>query len=317
MLLIKRKFWEETCTKVNAITLSQLEATAVEIRETGKCTDPDILTLERHVQIVASKTLHSFAKCANQATHIKALMLSDGRPVFWITINPSDLRRMLVLIFAGMRYQDNSINNSAEIFARTTAIINPIAVAHFFETTYYSIFEHLMAAGSKDRGLLGRVPIYFGIIETNGQGMLYLHCLVWLRDAYHISKLCDRLQADSEYAACVVEFVNRIIRCSIVLEDKTRAPKFEAPSAFLDESDSSFALKLDIDSNIMAMRYQMHSSNHNAICYKYGATAIGQYRFDFPRPKNKRNKITAQGNIEVFRNYIWINPWCSAIAFLI
>lgn len=165
--------------------------------------------------------------------------------------------------------------------------MNPVAVARFFETTCCGIFEHLMAAGSKDGGLLGPVSTYFGIVETNGQGMLHLYCLVWLRDVFHISKLRDRLQTDSEYAARVVEFVNCIIRYSIVLEDKTRVPKFEAPSASLDEWDSSFALKLDVDSNAMAMRYQMYSSIHNATCYKYGAAATGQCRFDFPCPKNE------------------------------
>lgn len=167
-LLTKRKFWEETCAKVNAITLSQLEAAAVEIRKTGKYTDPDILTLERQVQIIASKTPHSFAKCANKATHIKALMLSDGIPVLWITINPSDLQSTLVLILAGMRYQDNGINNSAEVLARKTAIMNPVAVTYFFEATCHGIFEHLLVAGSKDEGLLGPVSTYFGTVETNG-----------------------------------------------------------------------------------------------------------------------------------------------------
>lgn len=49
LLLTKRKFWGKTCTKVNVITLSQLEAAAAEIKETSKYTDPDILMLEQQV----------------------------------------------------------------------------------------------------------------------------------------------------------------------------------------------------------------------------------------------------------------------------
>lgn len=64
----------------------------------------------------------------------------------------------------------------------------------------------------------------------------------------------------------------------------------------------------------MAKRFHMHSSTHNATCYKYGAAATGQFRFDFPRPMNEQTKITAQGNIEIFRNNVWVNPWCPAIA---
>ena len=124
-------------------------------------------------------------------------------------------------------------------------------------------------------------------------------------------------QLIAEYVARVVVFINRIIRCSIKPEDEAKAPQPNAPSASLDESDSSFALKLDADLNAVAKRFQMHSSTHNATCYKYGAAAIGQCRFDFPRPMNKQTKITAQGNIEVFRNNVWVNPWCPAIASLI
>lgn len=95
------------------------------------------------------------------------------------------------------------------------------------------------------------------------------------------------MQADFEYAARIIEFVNCMIRCSTVLEDKTQAPKFKAPSAFFDESDLSLALKLDVDSNAMAMTYQMHLLTHNTICYKYGAAATKEYRFDFPHLKNE------------------------------
>ena len=189
LLLTKRKFLRQTCAKINVITLSQLEAVAAEIKETVKCTDPDILMLKQQVQIVTSKTPHSFAKCANQATHFKTLMLSNRMPVLWITINPFDLRSTLVLILAGMRYEDNGVNNSVEVFARMTATMNPVAVTRFFEAICRSIFEYLLAAGYKDGGFFGPVSTYFGTVETNGRGMLHLYCLVWLRDAFHISQL--------------------------------------------------------------------------------------------------------------------------------
>ena len=112
-------------------------------------------------------------------------------PVLWITINLFDLRSILVLIFAGMQYEDNGVNNSAEVFARMTAIMSSVAVACFFEATCCGIFEYLLAAGSKDGGLLGPISTYFGTVETNGRGILHLHYLVWLCDTFHISQLRD------------------------------------------------------------------------------------------------------------------------------
>lgn len=81
MLLTKKKFWEKTYAKVNTITLSQLEGVVTKIKKTGKYTNPDILLLEQQVQIIASKAPHSFAKCANQATHIKALIFNNRIPM--------------------------------------------------------------------------------------------------------------------------------------------------------------------------------------------------------------------------------------------
>ncbi len=125
------------------------------------------------------------------------------------------------------------------------------------------------------------------------------------------------MQADSEYAACVVEFIDHIIKCFIIPEDEGHLPQSDAPSASLDNSDSSFVLKLDVDSNAVVKKCQMHSSTYNATCYKYSAAAIDQCRFDFPRPTNDQTRITPQGNIEVFRNNVWVNPWYPTIASLI
>ena len=110
-------------------------------------------------------------------------------------------------------------------------------------------------------------------------------------------QLRNQLQLDSEYTACIIVSINRMIRCSIKPEDEAKAPQPNAPSAFFDESDSSFVLKLDVNSNTMAKRFQMHLSTHNATCYKYRAAATGQYRFDFPCLINEQTKIIVQSNI--------------------
>ncbi len=125
------------------------------------------------------------------------------------------------------------------------------------------------------------------------------------------------MQANSEYAICIVEFIDYLIKCSIISEDEAYARQSDTPSAFLDDLDSSFVLKLDINSNAIARKCQMHLLTHNATCYKYGTNETSQYRFDFSRPTNDETRITPQGNIEVFRNKVWVNLWCLAIAFLI
>lgn len=88
-----------------------------------------------------------------------------------------------------MQYKLNDANISAETFVKILAIINLVAVVHFFELMYYSIFEHLLATDSKNGGLLGLISTYFHTVETNGQGILHLHCLVWFYGAFPITQL--------------------------------------------------------------------------------------------------------------------------------
>ena len=82
--------------------------------------------------------------------------------------------------------------------------MNPVAVAQFFAATCRGIFEHLLAAGFEDGGLFGPVSTYFGTVETNGRGMLHLHCLVWLRGVFHISKLRNQLRSDPAYTTRMI-----------------------------------------------------------------------------------------------------------------
>lgn len=119
--------------------------------------------------------------------------------VLWITINSFNLQSPLVLILADMRYKLNSANTSMEAFAKMIATMNLVAMACLFEAMCCGIFEHLLAADCKDGGVLGPIFTYYGTIKTNDQEMLYLHCLVWLCNAFHITQLCEQLQADSEY----------------------------------------------------------------------------------------------------------------------
>lgn len=205
--------------------MSQLEAVVAKIEEIGRYTNPDILILKWQVQIVASKTLYSFTKCTNQATNIKALILSDEILVLWITINSSDLWSAFVLIFVGIRYKNNCVNNFTEVFARMIAIIYFVAVFDFFKANCRGIFEYLLTADFKSRRLFDLGSTYFGTVKTNGQGILDLHCLVCLYVAFYIFQLYNGLQADSKYAACIVEFINFIIWYFIIPQDEAQVPR--------------------------------------------------------------------------------------------
>ncbi len=120
------------------------------------------------MQIVAFRSPHSFSKCVEQNLFIRSFIMSDGMSTIWITLNPLDLCSFVVLILAGVRLKDSGSSTSAEEFRWTTAVMNPLTVAQFFEATCTGIFKRLLAAGSTGRGQLGPVSTYYGTVETNG-----------------------------------------------------------------------------------------------------------------------------------------------------
>ena len=93
-------------------------------------------------------------------------------------LNLSDFCSFLDLIFARVQLEDNGLTIFAGKFRIAMAIMNLVVIAQFFETTCTGIFKHFFAAKSTKNNLLGPVSIYFGIIETKSQEILYLHFLV-------------------------------------------------------------------------------------------------------------------------------------------
>ncbi len=141
--------WEKTEELIREITHAQLIAAATEIKETNRCTDAAILALERHVQTVAAHAPHSYARCFQFWLQLKTLMVANGMPVFWITINPADLRCSLVIRLAGVELKLSSEIQSA--FRRKTATMNPVAIAKFFYIICDAIFcPYLVRAKQKE-----------------------------------------------------------------------------------------------------------------------------------------------------------------------
>lgn len=105
-------------------------------------------------------------------------MISDEMFTVWIILNLSNLWSLFILIFARVQLKNSDSNTSTKEFRQAMAIINPVAIAQFFEIIYTEIFTRFLAARSTESGLLGLVFTYFEKIKTNNQEILHLHCLI-------------------------------------------------------------------------------------------------------------------------------------------
>ncbi len=132
--------------------------------------------------------------------------------------------------------------------------MNSVAVATFFHETCRGIFEYLLRARFSNGGLFGLVLTYFETVETNGQGMLHLHCLVWLKRMSSFSDLQRKIVDGDGFKARLLSFLNQVIRCELTPVDTDKVLLEVGPSAATIGKDkaSSFTSWLKDDANLVA-----------------------------------------------------------------
>jgi hypothetical protein len=93
-------------------------------------------------------------------------------------------------------------------------------------------------------------------------------------------------------------------------------PAFIPPSIKGAEADDEFHSRLSTDSNAVACKKQVHSSNHNVTCFKYSQKGRGSEtcRFGMPRELRPCSEVDESGVIHLARNHGWVNPRNPAIA---
>jgi hypothetical protein len=250
--------------------MGQLEDAARVVADGGVIDDPVIQRLQRNIVTIGMQVPESFSQKLKRRSEIKGLIVRDGMPAFWMTINPSDLRHPLVLLLAGVEYSGHAFPTANTAIRRATATSNPVAVAQFFHHTCKGIFDGLLGSTTGRVGILGQVMNHYGVVETNGRGMLHLHALVGLTGNIEFGTLRDRVLRDDSFASKMIRYLESVIMHSICLDippGPNTEPACIPPSAKEEEADDEFHSRLSMDSNAIACKKQVHSSNHNATCF--------------------------------------------------
>lgn len=151
--------------------------------------------------------------------HIRALFVEFGPAAFWLTLNPSNLRDPLVLKLAGVTIPTEGLEKPTAALQRKTATMNPAAIAIFFHKVCTAVFKGLICPDNGEAGIFGPISTYFGVVETNGRGMLHLHCLVWLMGNLDFFNLREKLLHDPDFAFKMVQYLDSIISESIDSSD--------------------------------------------------------------------------------------------------
>ncbi len=182
--------------------------------------------------------------------------------------------------------------------------------------------------------------------------MLHLHGFAWRAGGIGAANLHERLKSDPKFKDRILSYIRSIVRETV---DLTLGQQFESetPSSSRfpipeDMTPTEFQEALDIDSNGVASRVQMHI--HNKTCTKYqrrdsrlrmGVTHVpivqtegmateadeasqrphtqrqpfSQYcRFLFPKPLVPKSMVTEEGYIRMERNHPFVNKYNPVIA---
>ncbi|GJJ10016.1 hypothetical protein Clacol_004242 [Clathrus columnatus] len=126
-----------------------------------------------------------------------------GLPTIWLTINPSDLHDPIAQVFVGEKINMDefmsTIGPNALERAKNIAA-DPYAATKFFYFLVDTIFETIIrikVVGHRVKsqpGIFGEASAYFGTVESQGQGTLHLHTIIWLKNTPSSEKIHEMLQ---------------------------------------------------------------------------------------------------------------------------
>jgi hypothetical protein len=314
-LLVKRSQWSSVTRDINSVSSAQLQD-AIKVLATTKSTnDPLVRRLLKNITSIGIHVPGSFYQKLQMRGEIRGLLVREGMPAFWLTVNPSDLQNPLVLTLARVPLND-SMPASTSDFRRNIATSDPVAVARFFHCTCRAILDGLIGTKPAHHGIFGEVSNYFGVVESNGRGMLHLHAMIWVRGNLRFMHLRDRIRTDGPFAARMIRYLESTIMHSLLAispdTSQSSIPR-SAPSATERESHEEFFRKLSHDSNSVASVKQVRSKRHSATCFKYNRRS-SSCRFGMPRALIHSSMVDEHGIIHLARNHPWVNPWNPAIA---
>jgi hypothetical protein len=240
-LFVKRGEYKEIQEIISSLTFDRLTAAAQSIHSTQKTSDPAIAVLRRALQTVAARVPNSFAEKQEMRLYLRGLFIEFGPAAFWLTLNPSDLRDPLVIKLAGVTLPKDRLQKANDAFRRKTANMNPAAIAVFFDRLCTAVLKGLVCPGEDQIGIFGEVSTYFGAVETNGRGMLHLHCLVWLAGNLDLFDLRRKMLKDPNFAAQIVDYLDTIIcECINPRESEGKPEKMTFPLTSNFDTDEEY-----------------------------------------------------------------------------
>jgi hypothetical protein len=282
MFLVKRKYWRKLQGDLKELTRADLENAAKQMQCREEVSDKRVWSLIRSVTAMGGKIPLSNEQREIMRRNAFGLIIWNGPPTFWLTINPNDLGNPLICKFAGVDIPLNVPLSVRKRIRRAAAVGNPVAAAQFYQAMINTFIKTLLrpvnASGDGGNGILGITDSYFGTVEASGRGALHFHCLVWSQGNIGIEDIYHQLKTDVQYQERVLSFLDQVTIESIDMANAAE-PNFLEKSINFEAETTQFMGELRVDSNMVAGKVNMHRCTFSCRKYQTGEQAC---RFGAP-----------------------------------
>jgi hypothetical protein len=216
MMSVSRKEFPEVEHVVQSLSTQRLERAKVELQVSGKTSDGAVNQLLRSLSLFGFRQPMSRELRLSMRRKIKSLIVKEGVPAIWFTLNPNDITNPVKLRLAAYRVREPE---QAEAFLTSLdvtykrmrlAISDPLSSVLFFHREISMFFKYYVKIG--EPSVFGRINQYFGAVETNERGALHLHGLLWVHGNMRLSSLWKDVEhEDSQsYRDRVIRYVDSV-----------------------------------------------------------------------------------------------------------
>ncbi len=212
-LCLRHPTFSQMSNEINAVTSDKLEKALVCIAKREQ-TDPEIQSLLRQIHVVGGKIPGTPYSKRVSRQEIQGLMINQGMPAFWITLNPADIHAPIVSFLAGHEIDlDAQFPEMPPPHQRARiAAEHPVSCARYFDIVVLAFINCLLRYKKKGGGILGNVKSYYGCPEEQGRGALHLHMLVWIEGYTSPTELRRLMSEDPDFKAKFLAYLEQVIR---------------------------------------------------------------------------------------------------------
>ncbi|KAF2186113.1 hypothetical protein K469DRAFT_528189, partial [Zopfia rhizophila CBS 207.26] len=323
MMSVTRKEFLKVERIVQSLSAERLERAREELKASGKTTDGDVNQVLRSLSLYGFRQPMSRELRLSMRRKIKSLIIREGIPAIWFTLNPNDITNPVKLRLTAYRLREPE---EAEAFLTSLdasykrvrlAISDPLSSALFFHREISMFFKYYVKVG--DSSVFGRISQYFGAVETNERGALHLHGLLWLHGNMYLNPLLKDVEDEGggSYRDRVIQYVD-----SVFTEDLDQEAFYAVQAERTVTSDVSLMLRnreqfstaFEEEANFCAGVTQVHT--HSPTCVKYSFSRPERTRnlcrFKAPWRLVEKTAFKEGGVLEIRRNHNMVNRWNKA-----